>query len=212
MIYKLMLNSLYGKFAQRDRPNEKYYENIPTDILDYYEKNNIKYMIKMFSLEREDCYIITESDFIQLSEFSIPVFSSYITSYSRVLLLKYLKRFEKNKITYMDTDSICCEIPIKENSLELGKLKLENEIITDIMGNKNYTEIRDGIKHTKIKGIPKNAEKIGELFVYNKLIKSREAIRRNLISGDILKVSKRLKNKYDKRILTDSGFTKPICL
>ena len=91
-IYKLILNSLYGKFAQRINYSEEYHEEVPFEKILELQRKGIEYELKMFSHEREDCYLRISS--IKNLSHTIPLFSSYITSFARIHLLKYM---EENK-------------------------------------------------------------------------------------------------------------------
>lgn len=208
-VYKIILNSLYGKFAQRTKGKQEYFPLIPDDYILRLDRMKIPFEVKMFSMERNDCYIITKKkDEKEFMSHSIPLLSSYVTSYGRIELLKLFIKHKENKIVYCDTDSIACEIDLEKIHIgkELGELKEEKEIIINIRGNKNYTEINDkNIESEKIKGIPKkNIEKNlspeGNLiYKFSKLAGSKEGLRRNIETGTTVNVTKILSKKYDKR-------------
>ena len=210
-IYKLILNSLYGKFAQRIKWDSEYFTDIPYDKLKELADNNVKFQVKLFNSKRKDGFLETETekDFLH----TIPIFSSYITSYSRVLLLQYLTKHEKH-IAYCDTDSIATTIKLHYNSKLLGELKKEPVTITEIKGNKSYTEISDDKKvFIKLKGVPVKATQIGTArYRYQKMIKTREALARGIDPGVFNFVEKEIRSVYDKRIVQKKGNTDAITL
>lgn len=206
--YKLLLNNLYGKFAQRLEWDSEYYSELPIERIIELNQKGKKYKLMPFSVERNDGFILIKRK-SKYFDWTIPIYSSYITSHSRLILLEYLLNSEG--LVYCDTDSICLEkeLPTEMLSNELGGLKKELEVITEIRGPKNYTEIKpNGDELIKIKGIPKNALQIGKnRFKFTKMVKSKEGLRRNIDSGLFIEVVKQMSGKYDKRKLNADGST-----
>jgi hypothetical protein len=212
MIDKLKSNSLYGKFGQKIKYNTEYFDLLPFEIIEELKINEKFYELKMFSQLRNDCFLTTERKEYKNSFFAIPSFSSYITSYCRVLLLKSLLENEKNGVVYCDTDSVFLEGEFlgKVNN-ELGSFKLENKTVTEIRGLKNYSAIENGIPKDIIKGVSKNSVKITEgKYEVMKYYKTLESLRRNIEAGLQYKMIKELKHKYDKRTVLKNGMTLPI--
>lgn len=204
---KLILNSLYGKFGQREKFKEIYFDEIPFGFMELLDQENIPYELKMFNKERVDCYlhifapvkinkdyteVKIDSKGFETKIHSIPVFCSYITSLARVYLLENILKYRRNLVTYTDTDCICLEREVNiVDSLELGAFKKEKDFLIEIRGNKNYTEkINTGEINVKIKGIPKKSVK----FDRNKIIKyissiesktKREELFKRLENGEI---------------------------
>ena len=213
---KIFLNSLYGKFAQRVK-NEEVYLN---DVNKHYDqilqakKDKTFISLRMFNDQRPDGFLITTSKNPRNLSHSIPSFSSYITSGSRVLLLEKMLEFSKYGLTYCDTDSIFFEVmPIDfTDSLQLGGWKLENKIVTEIKGLKNYRYTENNEEKRKLKGVPKNAVEVEKnIFKFHNLVKAKEGLIRNLDMNVKIERSKTISNKYDKRIVNESE-TKPIKL
>lgn len=218
LIIKLLLNSLYGKFGMREKYTTQYYSRIPHKKIQELKNSNTYYELKLFSSERSDCYLITENNKTKKSFFAIPSFASYITSAARVYLLKEgLIKNENVGIAYCDTDSIfvpvSCEPSVPLGSA-LGEFKLEEKTVTDIRGLKNYSYIdNEGKKHDAIKGVSKNSEKISKnKYKALKFYKTKEAIRRQKVTGDNFYQEKELKHVYDKREILKNGETKPLKL
>lgn len=231
---KLLLNSLYGKWGQREKFKEIYFDTVPLDFIELLKENEIPFEIKMFNKVRQDCYlhifkaIKINKDYteIKIDEkgfdtkiHSIPAFSSYITSCARVYLLENVLKYQRHSVTYVDTDCVCLEKDvIISDSLELGAFKKEKEYLTEIFGNKNYSEVKlnkEGEKehNRKIKGIPKKAVLISEnTYQFDTFVKTKRSIRQQKLAGSIETTSRHLSAVYDKRTIHKNGKTKPLFL
>lgn len=120
-VWKLFGNALYGKLAQRNPVGGSFSPIIP-QIQDGGQRplihtafNGVKW------------YSVQESGKVE-SINSFPCISAFITCYTRLKLLEYLKRHE-NDVIYCDTDSI--KIPwdseSEVGSSELGGVKFERD-------------------------------------------------------------------------------------
>jgi len=215
-IYKLQMNSLYGRFAMREKYTTEYYNLIPYEIIEELKISDKFYSLKMFSNERNDCYLVTENKQFKNSFFAIPTFSSYITSEARIKLLDNM--LNQKTVLYCDTDSIF--IPENENFIglidkDIGSFKEEKKIVTEIRGLKNYTYIDLETNETieSIKGISKRSVKLSKNKYQNtNYYKTKEALRQNKEAGSKKVMIKELIHKYDKRTLFINGQTKPIKL
>jgi hypothetical protein len=213
LFLKLLMNSLYGKFGQKIKSEIIYIKDIDKQFKEIQEYQRKKILIKIipFNSHRKDCHIEikTKKSFLY---HSIPVFSSYITSFARVELLKLLIKYKKSGPLYCDTDSIFFKNdPEIKNSDEIGRFKKENKIVTEIRGLKNYSYIGESRSiFDCIKGIPKNAEKKEGKYYYRTLIKTKEAVRRGKTAGVLVDRVKELTGEYNKRIILNDGNTKPI--
>lgn len=217
---KIFMNSLYGKFAQRITEESIYIENVDNSIelIKEYQAKNLFLKLQMFNTERNDAFLIVKSLMGKSISYAIPSFSSYITSFARIHLLKKLLEMEKFRPVYCDTDSIFYELPDLsfKDSKELGGWKIEGKIVTEIQGLKNYKFYKVDKPQTeihRIKGVPTKALKTGpNSFEYSNLIKTKEGLRRNLDSGVLTKRIKEISGKYTKRIVLKDGQTKPIII
>lgn len=233
---KRFSNSLYGKFAQRISEESIYIDDITKkfDIIQEHQKNNTFIRLVTFNKKRNDAFLIIKSGKNFNVSYAIPSFASYITSGARVKLLDKMLSMQKNNIVYCDTDSIFFENDFGDiiSEFHLGGWKVENKIITNIKGLKNYHYIEEktGKEIWRVKGVPVNkgnttkifdesgefvevptVEQIGEnKFRYYNLTKTKEALKRNLDPGVLTERIKELKNTYDKRIILFDGSTKPI--
>jgi hypothetical protein len=116
--YKIVLNSLYGKFAERD---EK-------DVL----------LIRPHRRNPDTQWMICPGVYLEKIRRAVPhshvPMSAMITARSRRLLLEHLRDANANHdpVYYCDTDSIVCEAELPTGT-ELGDLKLMREV-----GGVNY--------------------------------------------------------------------------
>jgi hypothetical protein len=103
--------------------------------------------------------------------------------------------------------------PTLNNIPVLGKWKKEEKIVINIRGLKNYEYIENNELKRALKGVPKTAIEIKpNVWQYSNLTKTKEALRRNIESGILIKRTKVLSELYDKRLVNSDGTTKPIIL
>jgi len=218
LIHKNIMNSLYGRFAMRMKLQTTYYEDLPFEIVKELQDSEKFYELQLFNKERNDCYLITENEQMKASFFSIPTYSSYITSAARVYLLKALIANEKNSVCYCDTDSIFLSGNFNGSvSDSIGDFKLEEKNIIEIRGLKNYSYVNEAGQTTNvIKGISKGSiKKEGctvPTYETKKYIKTKQAIQQDREAGTAYIMVKELKHDYDKRIIEFNGTTKPLQL
>jgi hypothetical protein len=146
---KIVLNSLYGKFGQKNRSRV---------IRSYSQELELK-------LLAENVPFNTDSRFVLYEEYrdvktSFPAIASLVTLRSRLLLRKYS---DQVNLIYCDTDSL--HIPAEETlpvSTELGGLKLEYSGEAVYVAKKLYALLEcDKFVH---KGVPKNLLTIEDYF------------------------------------------------
>lgn len=218
-IYKLKMNSLYGRFAMRLKMSTAYYDEIPFTLIKDLQDNDKYYDLKVFNQVRNDCFLITENEQFKHSFYSIPVYSSYITSAARIILLKALIDNEQNGLCYCDTDSVFLTGDFQGNVSEaLGDFKLEDKTILEIRGLKNYTYESQSEVYDAIKGVSKNAQKVIDpvtgctSYHSAKYYKTLQSLRQGKQAGQAYTMKKTLSGDYDKRIVNSDGTTKPIKL
>nr|QWO71437.1 DNA polymerase [Termitomyces sp. T123] len=154
-IFKLILNSLYGRFGMKNVENKlevlekdkaekllrnkniSFYQDIHDKCIIKYNTNInpkiIKLIQKKISQEQDEeleKLDILANLFRQRGvSSSIPI-AAAITSYAQIELMKF-KNMKSNRLLYSDTDSLILENPLDPKFLsptELGKLKLEHII------------------------------------------------------------------------------------
>lgn len=211
---KIMLNSLYGKFGQR---NESFKTIGFTEDPDFRaervydaDEGRWRYIRQVgHKIEEKDGYVEGSNSFVAIA--------SFVTAYARCYLWELIEKAGEGNVLYCDTDSLFVTEaglnnlkPYLDNK-ELGKLKVEG--VTDkliIWGAKNYI-FGDEIKR---KGIRKDAVQIdNNTFEQIQFIKIRSnMLKYHLPSAGTIKVRKQLKAEYDKGIITPSGWVEPFVL
>ena len=207
LFYKLVMNSLYGKFAQRKFVFER--KTMFDDILEFGKTD----------LRHEDSFI--NLDFFNGKAFhreikdinpkSFVAISSFVTSYARRYLYEFLIKNQDNLI-YCDTDSMFVNnVPVLVMNDKLGGWKEEYELTEfQVLGNKHYqsNEIR------KIKGVPHFARVLDNYtFEFQKITKMRESIVRFGTPQPRLVMMKKIYNdEYTKRIVLPDLTTKALSI
>lgn len=199
--YKVVMNSLYGKFAEKRR------------------------LTKYVPLEQGGVFEPIVYDMAQTTEEYLPyhnnvIISSYVTAYGRIILHKLMKKILDNgaNLLYCDTDSVIfqgdCSL---KTSSELGGLKSEADIQwAEFLGAKYYRyTTTDGVEFFVCKGVPKQFQ--ADMFTlhqasYSKPIRYREALRRKLNANVWVSFTKVERTEYDKRRVLKHGKTLPVIL
>jgi len=193
-IFKLLLNSLYGKFGQRGSDEEWIHASDLTEEM----IPDIKQII-------DETYIRIKRNKPE-STFVHPIISAYVTAYARTKLYFLLL---KNDPYYCDTDSLFTKNEIKTSD-DLGALKLECRIKSGIIVKpKCYFIDTDDEKkpiQAKIKGArrmtPSGFMDVigGKSVSYEKFMKFKESIKRKMDVNEKLIVSKTFLLEDDKRV------------
>ena len=148
LVIKIMLNSLYGKFAQRTDAGLQEIHPI-TWWLDGNQHISVEYRV----IDDQIYVMVPKLSHFQPQYVNV-LWGVYITSYARITLYNYMKMVG-DSLVYSDTDSLYIqgELPI---SNELGALKLERDKVDiEVIGPKAYRLFRDGHNiGAKCKGIP----------------------------------------------------------
>lgn len=156
LICKLILNSVYGRFAMKPIISKTEFISRDLNIYEFINKNTIEDFIDV----DKDNILITYRNNNENGELDVEynnsiATASAITAYARV----FMSQFKNNpsfKLLYTDTDSVFIEGELPENMIgtELGKFKLENQFKEIVfLGPKIYSGITlSGKTITKIKG------------------------------------------------------------
>jgi len=160
--YKIAMNSLYGKLAETIKRSHILF-------------GNYEYAQAVSSHGIENIYPHSKVDGVyelrieSRGPFRHVAAGSYITAYSRLLLLNYLEMCVKSggRVYYSDTDSLVTDIVLDEQPDELGNLKLEHKFVMgEFLAPKVYrglvcpgakigsNSICDGYNIYKVKGMP----------------------------------------------------------
>ncbi len=211
---KYVMNSLYGKFGQRNNPWQ-YLGFHPRKTDGVYTIDN------GMTCETETYYIICGHVWVTTGREeafdAFPAISAYITSAARVHLLGLMVKAGRQNVFYTDTDSLFVNeagYKVLEDEIDpeaLGKLKVEYETDKlEIRAPKDYATDRED----HIKGVKKDAEQIGKnKFSYWEW----EGVKGALHTAHhervfMFKQTKTLERKYDKGQVSSSGSVSPLRL
>lgn len=208
---KKLLNSLYGKFAQKAEVWEKIGE-CPDDrdrVEDCFncgdnQRGAIRYLLgEIFKLVGyEECFN------------SFPAISAHVSAYGRMYLYDIMKQCGEGNYYYCDTDSLIineeglCRLRNKLSELELGKLKLVSSTRNIcIRGLKDYTINEKSV----IKGVRKNAVKIDDnTFTQQQWPSFKGLLRSDNVDKYVIKTQTRiLSRKYTKGTVDKDGIITP---
>lgn len=197
IIFKLFLNSLYGKFGQKDFIEIK-----------FIDMKNITEAQHRLILDCDNMSVFEDLAYCTFkkesnSNFLFPIFCAYVTAYGRNKLYDYIKEYEAD---YCDTDSIVTSKVIKD-SKELGEMKLECNIKEGVIVKPKFYRFNITDREIlKVKGVHKvnkiMFDKIlnKEAIHYNKFIKMKEAIKHKQIVNSIFEIEKMVGLEDNKRI------------
>lgn len=200
VFYKLMMNSLFGKFAMKNIANTSFFipeteEDVVNQILKAGEKANISVHLNKVS------YYTNNKEYDGV--FSFPILSCYVTAYARIHLHKYI---EESCPCYVDTDSLFTTKSISTSNV-LGDMKLEEDIKTGIVIKPKSYFLNDKIKFKGLR-IPKDYKHINRLkenilkgnpIHYEKFVKIKEGIKRQMNINSITVVAKSVDLEDKKR-------------
>lgn len=162
LMYKLFMNSLYGKFGQSGRVFTEIGQAEDVAFTTWLEKDletGEVYKVRQIAslLQRMD----NEGE----STNSSPAIAAHVTSAGRVLLQRYIERAGSENTYYCDTDSLMVNAAGRvrlepfAHSDGLGLLKREHSVAeAAIWGAKDY--VLDGV--STIKGVRKTARRIDD--------------------------------------------------
>ena len=222
LYYKLLMNSLYGKFAQKILKQETgfIYDNKPGWVFESIRDLNIGVWKKVDSEGK----VIEEN-----SRHDIISLASYTTSGARIKLFNAVTSVLKKggKVFYTDTDSLITDTPMTTSN-RLGDLKLEGYGVLVGHAPKIYewrniskieessgdyffsTEIPDEPTFIlKLKGVTSPGIYKAE-YSQTKILKPKEALRRGLIAGEPIEMIKKISGEDHKRLWNESGNSIPL--
>jgi len=212
---KLLMNSLYGKFGQR-RERES---------LTIFPKSTIDLTpVDFFG----DLPVFIEKSESKAKHI-LPAIASFVTCYARLELYKLIEKSIKKggKVYYCDTDSLITDIKlpcsnklgdIKDELIEEGGIKEGVFLLPKMYGIKTGKG-----ELIKCKGFPKNLFKFNVFknallngdyskfkFSTQKIATPFESMRRNKTFVSMIKFSRRVMSRYDKRKVIENFDTVPI--
>lgn len=214
-IVKIILNSLYGKFAQKERMSQ--FINIDDHLK---VSSNLIYDMETKEKNRVVTFGGTKritSMTEKASRNSITAISAFVTSYARVKLQKIMDLLPAGSYYYCDTDSLFINtkaLKILEPYIDdkkIGYWKVEDMTTRlEIRTLKDYT-FKDNIKR---KGITKSALKIGRDIYKMDIWPGFPMVFSQSLSEPykVKSVIKHLKCNYTKGDVLKSGFVDPVRL
>ena len=208
---KLLLNSLYGKFGQRNYHTIEILgtEQLKEQIMDIYDLDRDRHY-KRYEWYGHTYMIARWGEGL----FSVPSIAGAITAIARMNLWNFITIAGMENVFYVDTDSLMVNRQGYTNLLPyiqpevMGMLKLE--ATTDVLyisGAKDYAF--DG--YPKTKGIPRNAIETSEgVYAYWQWEGLKTWVKRG---GDteplIWQTTKRRISSYNKGIVSNDGYVTP---
>ena len=211
-MYKILMNSLCGKFGQKINSwlviGEYDIKNDTDRIEQIYNVDTKKYtLLKYFGgkIYKNDGYVEGYNSFV-----AIP---SFVSAYSRVYLFELMKIAGLENVLYCDTDSLFLNSDGHNNikntpyvdDKKLGCLKLEKKGNVNIFGCKDY----NFNKVRKTKGISRNSKVLGKnKFSYTQFMKIKTSLRKGFTDGVYINnVEKELKQQYKKANIINNKTT-----
>ena len=208
LTYKLLMNSLYGKFGQKSERKAYFFG----ESSGYENVKLISDMLGFYSIQQK-----------RRSVFIVPAIASFTTAYARMHLWDYMQKLDFEDLLYCDTDSIYTFSDRLENSKQLGKMKLEGIVKNFILIKpKVYVaQEENGKWKIRAKGIPKETVNLNTFMRYvlgetiecqRGLRKVRTAVRKFEKEGNFLglkEIKRSLKTVYDKRKIKRDFSTVP---
>ena len=211
-IAKMCLNSLWGKFGQRNNMNQCKYV---TDINEFYQVvlddtiGNLN--MNFISDEMVQMSYTYKDQFVDNSYNTNIYVACFTTSSARLMLYEKLD-YLNEKVLYFDTDSIIYIEPKNSNLIETGDMlgdltdELDGESINNIFvsgGPKNYSFIYGNNKQKcVIKGFSLNHEN-SQILNHANMIKIVTKEIKDLIlvnENKITRQNKQIVNKYDEKV------------
>jgi len=203
--FKIILNSLYGKFGQKyDEKQDIHFIN----NFDFSNNNVSKYE----SVEvLKDFFVITKKLNDKPPSFSQPIWSIYVTAYGRLLMYETFEKIGFDNVFYCDTDSIFTDVKLEEGE-NLGQLKLEQFIKEGLIIKPKFYEIDGSVKAKGLKGFSTRENLISLIndgtYKSFKFCKLKESLRRTeyfRVNQKIM-VEKRINFNDNKRFWFDKDF------
>lgn len=212
LMCKLLLNSLYGKFAQRGHVREEV--KAPPGVRFGFDR--------MYSEKLGTAVNVTYWNGKGIVEYeqgeafdSFPAIAAAVTAYGRLALWDYMNIAGRENVKYCDTDSLVVTRQGYDNLAayvdadKLGALKVEQSTMDIVLrGKKDYTFG----KVTRTKGLKRTARRV-DLNVYDqeRFSTMLETIRQGRTSGVTVRTErKRFTRTYDAGVVGLGGTIGPI--
>lgn len=144
MVYKLLLNSLYGKFAEQSVKQGLILHPKTPDVLGYDHWPTPD----EFEHPESDCELVFPGAWLVQEEIDVPhahvPISMHITAQARKTLYDYMNQCEV--FHYCDTDGFCTTEPGLKTSNELGALKKELDVYEGLFVRPKVYRLNDRVR------------------------------------------------------------------
>lgn len=226
LLTKLMMNSLYGKFGQRQSGK---WESVHPDSNEYLVMAGLgERFIQDWEGEPIDYWQIADklyryTDGVGLARHSICSIAGYITAKGRAVLWNALAAVvtQGGELYMCDTDSIVCDIPLPPSFVhdsELGRFALEGKVpgnTCDFQAPKHYSyggKLKlKGVRNPTDKGV--HPQDVFPNFTTDLMSRNPARRERLEIGAVITRITKRPTGKNEKRVEMGDGMpTLPIVL
>jgi len=208
---KIMANSLYGKFGERNVETFKYDDDAADD---YWRDEVIDGVEGGVWIETRLLGIYMMQHYKGETPHSAPAIAAHITDNARMELWSLIQQIGRDRVLYCDTDSVIVREDVLDDitwpvsPVEAGALKIQgrcSELIID--GAKNYRT--DAQRH--IKGIPGAAKEVAPgVFEYMHFKRMCMCLRERRCTGVPVETHhRRLVAPYLKGTVTSSGQVEP---
>lgn len=196
LVCKMLLNSLYGKTAQKEFTEYQWFDisKMSDDEYENYLNSDDSTTFENIGFRR----VLKECN----TNFIFPIIPAYVTSYGRIKLYDAIVKYHG---LYCDTDSIITNADV-ETSKRLGELKVEDRLKSVlIVKPKFYMKETDEKINVKIKGIPRpSIESFDRILqhdrvYFSRFVKANESIRHGYDVNAIREDSKGLDINDNKR-------------
>jgi len=211
---KLLLNSLYGKWAEQHPIliDKKYHKDDTFYVENWYNEKTKEYGQTLIMFHEERTYTgkrDTGRTFTSIA--------AHVTEDARMYLWGVIKRAGLNRMYYCDTDSIVVsEKTYNERlqgitGLELGQWKVEDTTEHLVLHTLKDYEFGDKIV---LKGIPRdNRDAKAGIYYTMQSMSLKTLAAKQILDGAVLQtVPKKLTREYTKGIVTQGGLIKPFRL
>jgi DNA polymerase elongation subunit (family B) len=208
--FKIYMNSLYGKFAQKNpywKTIKESEESDNTSFFDYDSDTGKRTYIRIVGGQVQQ-----NAGFRNPYDVLVAI-SSEVTGYARTYLWQLIETAGINNVYYIDTDSLFVtpaglhRLSAFIDATKLGYLKIEPKKIYEIRGAKHYRSSEGWV----CKGIKKDAHRLEDgSYQQTSITKAPSALRAGELDMVRTKlVVKHLTNVYDKGVVQPDGRVLP---
>lgn len=215
LMTKLMLNSLPGKFGQKQNRMVKLGQADPSQV----EVSKAYWVEKKQFFDQVTfggaSYMVDRTD--KEARHSFPGISAFVTAYARMKLWRTIKKAGRSNVFYCDTDSIFTnqegfdKLEKLIHPTDLGRLKVKG--VADKMTIFDVQDYEFGSKQT-IRGVKADAVELKPgFFRQARFLRFRSLARRKSLDAPIVQQwTKQLRRRYRKGTVNPDGTVTPFVL